>query len=139
AGAVREAARLTLPRVRSRVISGTLPPRHRRGGAARRKRPILFSSICAPGQACKLLQLVVRKIQFSRRHIFLQVSNRGCPWDQKDVWSAVEQPTQCHLCRRRSEVFANIGESSFGGSKRRPLLHRVGSQRAIRHERNAFA
>jgi hypothetical protein len=47
-------------------------------------------SICAPGHTFKLLQLVLRKIQFSGRHIFLQVSNGGCPWNRKDVWKAVE-------------------------------------------------
>ena len=51
----------------------------------------------------------------------------------------VEQPTQGHLCRGRSKLFANIGKSSLGGSKRRTMLHRVGSQRAIRHERKSFA
>ena len=51
----------------------------------------------------------------------------------------MEQPTQGHLCRRRSKVFASIGKRSFGGSNRRPMLHRVGSQRAIRHKRNSFA
>src|SRR5260370_30352037 len=83
--------------------------------------------------------MVLGKIQFSRRHIFLQVSNRGCPWNRKDVWSAVEEPTQGHLCRSGSKVFANFGKSSLGGSKRRPMLHRVGSQRAIWHERDSLA
>jgi hypothetical protein len=52
-------------------------------------RRLCLHSICAAGHACKLLQLVLRKIQFSRRRIFLQMSDRGCPWDRKDVWSAV--------------------------------------------------
>src|SRR5271165_6244088 len=96
-------------------------------------------SISAFGHACKLLQLVLGKVQFGRRHVFFQVSNRGCPWNRKDVWSAVEEPTQGHQCRRGSKLFANFGKSSLGGSKRRPMLHRVGSQRSIRHERYSFA
>ena len=35
---------------------------------------------------------------------------------------------------RGSKLFANFGKSSLGGSKQRPMLHRVGSQMSVRHD-----
>lgn len=34
------------------------------------------------------------KLNFSRRHIFFQVRERGCAWNRKHYWGSMQQPRQ---------------------------------------------